>query len=251
MSGPSWLKLLPLALGATLALATGGRPAAARDADPEPPNETREEAVRPADGKARGLAASKANLRTIGIAVHAFHDANNRFPTDITDGKGRPLLSWRVALLPHMGLGKLYEQLKLDEPWDSKHNRKLLAKIPAVFASPRVRLAGKGKTVYQVFTGPNAVFGAPNLPRIASITDGLSNTILAVESSTAVPWTKPGGIPFDRTKKPPDFGKAYGQKPLAVLFDGSTRELDLKKISAVTLKNAIDPRDGNPLGSDW
>jgi hypothetical protein len=251
MSGPSWLKLLSLALGATLALAAGERPATAADVGPEPPNETREEAARPADGRGKALAASKAKLQKIGAAVHAFSDTHNRLPDDIRDGKGKPLLSWRVALLPHIGHGKLYRQFKLDQPWDSPHNRRLLARMPAVFASPRVRLAGKGKTVYQVFTGPNAVFGRGNPLKLAGIPDGTSNTILAVESSVAVPWTRPGGIPFDRTRKLPDFGKAYGQKPLAVLFDGSTRELDLKKIRAETLKNAIDPADGNVLGSDW
>ena len=31
---------------------------------------------------------------------------------------------------------QIYKQLKLDEPWDSDHNKKLVAKMPAVFASP-------------------------------------------------------------------------------------------------------------------
>ena len=35
------------------------------------------------------------------------------------------------------------------------------------------------------------------------------------------------------------------------MFDGSTRVLDLNKIKAETLKNAIDPADGNVLGNDW
>jgi hypothetical protein len=91
-------------------------------------------------------------------------------------------------------------------------------------------MKGKANTVYQVFTGPNAVFGRGAPAMVATITDGLSNTILAVESSDAVPWTKPGGIPFDRNKNVPDFGKAYGKKPLALMMDTSTRELDLNKI---------------------
>jgi hypothetical protein len=251
MPPPFCLNRLSLALGVALALAAAGPPTTAADPDPEPQNPTRDEPARPADRNAKTLAATRANLAKIGQAFHDFHTANNCFPNDITDGKGKPLLNWRVAILPHIGHAKLYKEFKLDEPWDSPHNKKLLKKMPAVFASPRVRLHGKGKTVYQVFTGPNAVFGRPGPIRIASIPDGTSNTILAVESSTAVPWTKPGGIPFDRTKNLPDFGKVYGQKPLVVLFDGSTRLLDLKKISAQTLKNAIDPADGMPFGSDW
>jgi hypothetical protein len=35
------------------------------------------------------------------------------------------------------------------------------------------------------------------------------------------------------------------------LGDGSARELNAKKISFETWKNAMDPADGNPLGKDW
>src|SRR5262249_12022341 len=140
---------------------------------------------------------------------------------------------------------------KLDEPWDGKHNRKLLAKMPEVYRSPRVRLKAKGNTVYQVFTGPDAVFGRARALPLPAVPDGTSNTILAVESSDAVPWTGPGGIPFARKKELPDFGGAFGKGPLGVRLDGSPRLLDLTKIRPQTLKNAIDPADGNVLGRDW
>ena len=115
-----------------------------------------------------------------------------------------------------------------------------------------VKARGKGNTVYQAFTGADAVFARAKPLTIATVTDGTSNTILAVESTNApLPWTKPGGIPFDRKKALPDFGKAFGKKPFAVMMDGSVRKLDLTKIKPETLKNAIDPADGNPLGKDW
>src|SRR5207302_9401316 len=113
-------------------------------------------------------------------------------------------------------------------------------------------LKRKGYTVYQVFSGPGALFQSGKAKyRLGNMPDGTSNTILAVESSRAVPWTKPADLPYDGKKALPDFGKAYDGKPLAALADGSVRVLDLKKISAATLKNAICPDDGNPLGPDW
>ena len=72
-----------------------------------------------------------------------------------------------------------------------------------------------------------------------------------VESSVAVPWTKPVDLPFDPEKNLPDFGKAYGSKPLAALCDGSVRTLDLKKIKPETLKAAITRAGGEVLGKDW
>jgi hypothetical protein len=202
--------------------------------------------------EADNLAASRKNLAKIGQAAHDYASNNaDVLPDDLRDNKGRPLLSWRVALLPHLGEKKLYESFRLDQPWDSPHNKKLLARMPEVFASPRVKLKGKGVTVYEVFQGPDAVFGRGRPMRVSSIPDGTSNTIMVVEASTAVPWTRPGGLPFARNKAVPQFGKAYGDKPLCALFDGSTRVLDLRKIQERTLKNAIDPADGQPLGKDW
>src|SRR5262249_50327534 len=147
----------------------------------------------------RNLTVSRSNLRRIGIAVHEYHDVYGRLPADFTDKAGKPLLSWRGALLPYLDK-KLYKGVQLDEPWGGKHNKKLLEKMPDVYRSPRVKVKGKGATVYQVFTGPDAVFGRARVPSLATIADGTSNTILAVESSDAVPWTKPGGLPFDRKK---------------------------------------------------
>jgi hypothetical protein len=214
------------------------------------------------------LQVSLKNLKLIALSMHEFSSENaNNLPCDILDKEGKPLLSWRVRVLPYLELGgglappgaariaphaPLHKQFKLDEPWDSKHNLALMAKMPKVFASPRVTTKGKGLTVYQTFTGPDVVFnvGKTNY-KIGSIPDGTSNTLYAVETSTAIPWTKPADIPFDKDKAVPDIGKAYGGRPLGAMFDGSVRVLNLARISQETLKNAIMPADGNVLGKDW
>ena len=64
-------------------------------------------------------------LRNMAIAVHNYHDAYGHFPTNIVDADGKPLLSWRVAILPFIEEMNLYDQFRLDEPWDSEHNIKL------------------------------------------------------------------------------------------------------------------------------
>jgi hypothetical protein len=208
-------------------------------------------ALRVAD--ARNGDVSRKNLARIAEAVHRYCERNrNELPGDILGKDGKALLSWRVRLLPHIGEKALFGKLKLDQPWDSRHNRPLVDKMPSVFASPRVVVKRKGYTVYQAFSGPGALYrdGKARF-RIAAIPDGTSNTILVVESSKAVPWTKPADIAYDRDKPMPDFGKAYNRKPLAALADGSVRVVDLTRTSLETLKNAIDPADGNVLGADW
>jgi hypothetical protein len=212
----------------------------------EPVKATEEEA-------AKHLKNSQDNLKNIALATINYADTNKgQLPRDLTDKDGKVLLSWRVQILPYVEQNELYKKFKLDEPWDSKNNRDLVEKMPAVFSSPRVVVKKKGYTVYQGFAGIGALFQPGTKLRYpASILDGTANTIMVVESSMAVPWTKPADLPFDGKKDLPDFGKAYGAKPLAVLCDGSVRTLNLKKLSPETLKAAITIAGGEVLGKDW
>ena len=49
------------------------------------------------------------------------------------DREGRPLLSWRVLILPYMEQNELFSRFHLDEPWDSPHNRTLIDPIPPTY----------------------------------------------------------------------------------------------------------------------
>ncbi len=255
--------LFSFLLAGLLAAMSAGVWAADDKADPEPPgDDTVTPAIDPAKvadnfilkiQDARNRTQSSNNLKQIMLALHNYASANSStLPCDVLDKAGKPLLSWRVLLLPYLDQQELYKKFKLDEPWDSKDNRSLLEKMPKVYASPRVKVKGKGYTVYQIFSGPGALFDKGKTKyNIGNIPDGSSNTLFAVETSKAVPWSKPADIPFDKDKKVPDFGKAYDNKPLGGLMDGSVRVLDLKKIKPETLKLAIIPDDGMALGPDW
>src|SRR3954471_10743597 len=55
------------------------------------------------------------NEKQIGLAMHNYHSALNQFPPGAIVGKdGKPLLSWRVAILPYVEQGDLYNQFHLD-----------------------------------------------------------------------------------------------------------------------------------------
>jgi hypothetical protein len=145
------------------------------------------------------------NLKQLGIAMHSFHDVYKGFPlaTIPHPQTGQPLLSWRVTLLPYIEQEQLGKQIKIDEPWDSAHNRQFWDKMPKAYQLP-----GKpndGKTYYQVFRGQESMFPDPAQPgppfinrglNLLRITDGASNTIMIVEAADAVNWMKPEDIPF-------------------------------------------------------
>jgi len=82
-----------------------------------------------------GRGQSNNNLKQIAIAFHQYHDTYKSLPLHAIyskDGK-TPLLSWRVAILPFIEQDALYKQFKLDEPWDSEHNKKLIPLMPRIY----------------------------------------------------------------------------------------------------------------------
>ncbi|MBI1915919.1 MAG: DUF1559 domain-containing protein [Planctomycetes bacterium] len=82
------------------------------------------------------------NFRKIALAFQDYADAHRAvMPTQaIYDKKtGKPLLSWRVTILPFLGETVLYKQIRLDEPWDSPHNREFWDQMPKVYELSRSR----------------------------------------------------------------------------------------------------------------
>ena len=71
-----------------------------------------------------------------------------------------------------------------DEPWDSPHNKALVAEMPVVFAIDGSDAPEPGQTFFRGFVGPGTMFDPNNRGgvAIADITDGTANTILIVEA---------------------------------------------------------------------
>ncbi len=145
------------------------------------------------------------NLRTIMLATRNYADANDdALPAAYTvDEEGKPLHSWRVALLPYLGeeAAALYEQIRLDEPWDSEWNSQFHNQTPVVFACPSFRVAGQTdagtpptlkETTYSVVVGDETAFPSAGKGRKwEEIADGTSNTLAVVERKTPVCWMDP------------------------------------------------------------
>jgi hypothetical protein len=180
----------------------------------------------PAVGKLKDSATrlkSANNLKQIGLALHSYHDTYGAMPSAaVVDKKGKPQLSWRVLILPYIEQDNLYREFKLDEPWDSDHNKKLIDKMPAVYSLP-AKGAKSGHTHYRVFVGSGAMWDWIQGTTFAQITDGLSNTWMVVEAEEGVPWTKPDEFEFDPKQDLPKLGKAFKNGFHVLYGDGSVR----------------------------
>jgi hypothetical protein len=172
-----------------------------------------------ADSAARIQEAASLNqkinhMKHLALAMHNYHDGRKSFPAaaSIFSADGKPLLSWRVALLPLLGEDELFRQFKLNEPWDSEHNSPLVKRIPEVYSNPTCpQNTLEGLTNYLLPVHEEAGF----LPAVSvektkdtlhgyevwlgrgfsykDVTDGTAYTLMIVEAApdNAVPWTKP------------------------------------------------------------
>jgi RNA polymerase sigma factor (sigma-70 family) len=191
------------------------------------------------------------NLRQIGIALQNYASAYGQLPAPaIYDKNGKPLLSWRVALLPFIDQDNLYKQFKLDEPWNSEHNKPLSDHLIKVYAPPDGEDREKPVTYYQAIVGQGAAWEPRKPMRFpASFIDGTSNTILVVEAATPVPWAKPEDLAYVPDQALPKFGGLFGGAFHALFADGAVHFLSGRADEA-TLRAAITPAGGEVIDFD-
>ena len=215
--------------------------------------------------EAAGRTQSSNNLKVISIGLMSYSDTYQRLPPAVVyDQDGKPLYSWRVLILPYIEEEALYKEFHLDEPWDSPHNKPLLARMPKTYAPPGEWPAKEPyATYYQVFDGPGAAFdsdkskglqpftlvppgpsgrqvmASTNVVKPVDIRDGTSNTFLVVEAGEPVPWSKPADLPWDPNKPLPKLGGLpFGNAFNAAFADGSVRSIP-RNTNEATLRACI------------
>jgi prepilin-type processing-associated H-X9-DG protein len=167
------------------------------------------------------------NLKHIALAMHSYYGSLEHFPPPVAfSPDGKPLLSWRVSILPYLEEVSLFQQFHLDEPWDSPHNRTLIDKMPAFYRHP-VSQAENGRTNYLLPVGNGAAFSADKPTKFRDITDGVSYTIMVaeVDDEHAAIWTKPDDWAFDPADPSRGLARFSDGDCNAAFFDGSVKML--------------------------
>lgn len=192
-------------------------------------------------------------LKYLGVALHNYHEAKGSFPpAAILSPEGKPLLSWRVALLPYLDVPqlKLYQQFDLTQPWDSQQNLPLVAQMPDLFRCPGSK-SPAGTTVYLAPRGGATLFTGPTGTSVRKVTDGLSNTIAIVEVSdqAAVPWTKPEDWQLNLAAPAQQLGGHFPGVLLTLFADGSAHALPAT-IANDKLNALLTPSGGEVISHD-
>ncbi|HEV7279665.1 MAG TPA: DUF1559 domain-containing protein [Pirellulaceae bacterium] len=197
------------------------------------------------------------NLKQIALAMHNYHDTHRALPAQaVLDENGQPMHSWRTALLPFLEEQSLYQQYNFNEPWNSPTNR-ALADVPVrAYSCPA---GGHGpdsaETSYFVVYGDETMFAPNRWTRFADVPDGLSNTIMIVESNSLhVPWSEPRDIPFDEMQfylNAPEselsVSSAHTNGANVAMGDGSVRFLNQDGLDEQTFRFMLMRADGNPV----
>lgn len=212
------------------------------------------------------------NLKTIGLALHNYHDANAAFPTgtfDAPDLNPNKRFSWMAAILPFVGSPETLQSLDLKKSWDDPVNRAREIQIPAFF-NPKIDQAtdanGNALTHYAGMAGVGAdapelaknhpragIFGYNRKVSVRDIVDGTSNTIMAMDVNAKLgPWAA-GGTPTIRaiTTEPyingPDgIGGNFAGGANFLIADGSVRFID-EKVDPAVLRALATMAGGEPI----
>jgi prepilin-type processing-associated H-X9-DG protein len=193
-------------------------------------------------------------LKQIGLALLSYESANKCFPPAVfTNDLGKPMKSWRVAILPFMDRADLYTQYDAKQPWDSPQNRALGNTPLPIFRCPSDpgTTANSAETSYVRIVGKDTIGGTPNeAVKLSDITDGTSHTILVVEvSGLNINWEEARDVTVDEFMAMVAKGQVsrHAGGFQAAMADGSVRFIS-NKVDPKTLRALLLRNDGQPVG---
>ncbi len=176
------------------------------------------------------------SLKQIGLATHNYHAIHGHLPPRcFTDPAGKPLQSWRVAILPLIEQQAAYDAFNLKEPWNAASNQKVAATQIPVYRN------GKSETTKTTFRAPvmkGSLWEGDGPPRqFGQMTDGLSNTIAVIDAplSAATAWANPE--PWLISAEDP-MSDIFGDRETvaALILDGSVITLKKSEMTNEKLK---------------
>lgn len=196
-------------------------------------------------GQAR-RSGSKYNMKQIGIALHNYHDQHQLFPPGaIETAAGTPYHSWQAQILPYIDLNHLYRKIDFNKPWTDPTHQPIFKQEISLYLNPAIQETtspeGYALSHYvgnELLLKKNASF------RIREVTDGLSNTIMAMEiGENFKPWGDPTNINEPVKIMGPGKKTPFRDGNHVLFSDGSVRFVS-RDIDPTILKELSTPAGG-------
>jgi type II secretory pathway pseudopilin PulG len=152
----------------------------------------------PAIARARNVARQSMatnHMRELSVAMLNYEATFRACPAGIvtrSDGSGKPFGSIATALLPFTQAGNFDPS----KAWDDPANQAAQLIRPIVYRSPMTGDSiGSNETTVFFITDPNGMLGKDRCIKFRELTDGLSNTIFAIDAGTSPhPWYQPDEV---------------------------------------------------------
>ncbi|WP_417391949.1 DUF1559 domain-containing protein [Gimesia sp.] len=131
---------------------------------------------------ARQVAASN-HLKQIGLGLLLYHEEHQTFPAGATlASNGTPLHSWQTSILPFMDQTGLFEQIDFEKPWNDPVNQpSFQQQVPAYLVPGTEEKFSPEGYALSHFVGNELLLQQKEGMPLSQITDGESNTIMAVD----------------------------------------------------------------------
>lgn len=187
------------------------------------------------------------DLKQLILAFHNFQQKYGGFVPRMTVSQdGKPLLSWRVHLLPFIERNDLYQRFHLDEPWDSPHNAALIPEIPQVYVTAGGDSVERGRTCVQAPMMRDSYWSgnSKEWQTFLQLSDSTETICFVVAPpSRSVIWTKPDDLLVDADKPIVSLFSNRDAVPIA-RFNGSVITL-LSEVTPESLRSQLTHASGD------
>jgi type II secretory pathway pseudopilin PulG len=194
------------------------------------------------------------NLKQLGLGMHNYHSVNGCLPAAfLPDRSGRPMQSWRMALLPWVEQGNAFNSCNLSLPWDAAENLTIRSTRMNLFLRPEEEGGGPPLTKFLAVVGPRTAFPGATHLAFGDIRDGTATTIAFGEvAESEIRWAEPRDLRFDGMdfrvngpRKRDGFGSPYGGTRV-LMIDGSVKTL-LEPTTPALLRALVTANGGEAI----
>lgn len=175
-------------------------------------------------------------LKQIGIALRAYHEVYGCFPAPyIADANGKPMTSWRAAILPYLIQASMRAWYDDRLPWNAPSNLAPASRMTAdinPFRCPRASDRQPPTVANYVMIVDPAAASAGQWKKLDKLMNAPSTIVIVEIADSDIFWTEPRDLSIDEMslrindKSEPSISSHHPHGAMVLFADGSSGFLD-------------------------